>query len=235
VLASLVTVKCGCVMASLSYITVISRSSSFNRGLPVVGPEGAKNAPGHKNTENLTLHAPPIFILNIAIILSLVPSSLQSKRSTSLCLRKRMLLSKTALALLVLLSCSLESSVSFTSPLRRNLQASAPTSNLPLTDRTQQRMVASTEPTSVADMQRGIGGRLEDAFESAKERGEAALVTFVTAGYPRAEGKAVPLSSYHSDMLESFSYMISASCFAGMNFRHSGYPVGHARGRRLSD
>jgi len=33
-------------------------------------------------------------------------------------------------------------------------------------------------------MQRGIGGRIEDAFEAAKERGEAAFVTFVTAGYP---------------------------------------------------
>lgn len=38
-------------------------------------------------------------------------------------------------------------------------------------------------------MQRGIGGRIEDAFESAKERGEAAFVTFVTAGYPRKEGE----------------------------------------------
>lgn len=38
-------------------------------------------------------------------------------------------------------------------------------------------------------MQRGIGGRIEDAFESAKERGEAAFVTFVTAGYPRSQGE----------------------------------------------
>lgn len=49
-------------------------------------------------------------------------------------------------------------------------------------------MVASTEAQSIADMKRGIGGRLEDAFESAKERGEAAFITFVTAGYPRSEG-----------------------------------------------
>jgi tryptophan synthase len=37
-------------------------------------------------------------------------------------------------------------------------------------------------------MERGIGGRIEDAFESAKQRGEAAFVTFVTAGYPSAKG-----------------------------------------------
>jgi hypothetical protein len=49
-------------------------------------------------------------------------------------------------------------------------------------------MVTTSEPIAVADMQRGIGGRLEDAFESAKERGESAFVTFVTAGYPRAQG-----------------------------------------------
>lgn len=49
-------------------------------------------------------------------------------------------------------------------------------------------MVSKTsEPIAVADMRRGIGGRLEDAFESAKERGESAFVTFVTAGYPRAQ------------------------------------------------
>ncbi|KAI2509606.1 pyridoxal-phosphate dependent enzyme [Fragilaria crotonensis] len=46
---------------------------------------------------------------------------------------------------------------------------------------------SDSSSVSVADMQRGIGGRIEDAFESAKERGEAAFVTFVTAGYPRSE------------------------------------------------
>ena len=35
----------------------------------------------------------------------------------------------------------------------------------------------------------GYGGRIEEAFASAKAKGEAAFVTFVTAGYPRAEGK----------------------------------------------
>lgn len=52
----------------------------------------------------------------------------------------------------------------------------------------QLRMVSSTERIAVADMERGIGGRIEQAFESAKERGEAAFVTFVTAGYPTKDG-----------------------------------------------
>jgi len=47
--------------------------------------------------------------------------------------------------------------------------------------------VASTEAISVADMERGVGGRLEEAFGSAKARGEAAFVAFITAGYPRKE------------------------------------------------
>ena len=38
-------------------------------------------------------------------------------------------------------------------------------------------------------MERGIGGRIVDAFANAKERGEAAFVTFVTAGFPTAAGK----------------------------------------------
>lgn len=41
----------------------------------------------------------------------------------------------------------------------------------------------------VAKMERGVGGRIEDAFAAAKERGEAAFITFVTAGYPSAAGK----------------------------------------------
>lgn len=38
-------------------------------------------------------------------------------------------------------------------------------------------------------MERGVGGRIEDAFAAAKERGEAAFITFVTAGYPSAKGR----------------------------------------------
>ncbi|MGK3743799.1 MAG: hypothetical protein ACI8RD_014159 [Bacillariaceae sp.] len=46
----------------------------------------------------------------------------------------------------------------------------------------------TSEAISVADMERGMGGRIESAFESAKERGEAAFVAFITAGYPAKEG-----------------------------------------------
>ena len=51
--------------------------------------------------------------------------------------------------------------------------------------------VASTEAISVADMERGIGGRLEEAFATAKDKGEAAFIAFITAGYPRKEGTFV--------------------------------------------
>jgi len=47
--------------------------------------------------------------------------------------------------------------------------------------------VASTETIAVVDMERGMGGRLEEAFETAKEKGEAAFVAFITAGYPAKE------------------------------------------------
>ena len=51
-------------------------------------------------------------------------------------------------------------------------------------------MVASAEtPLAAADMERGMGGRIEEAFAAAKEKGEAAFVTFITAGYPAKEGK----------------------------------------------
>ena len=40
----------------------------------------------------------------------------------------------------------------------------------------------------VANMERGFGGRIETAFETAKIKGEAAFVSFITAGYPTAEG-----------------------------------------------
>lgn len=48
--------------------------------------------------------------------------------------------------------------------------------------------VASADTITVADMERGVGGRIEAAFEAAKEKGEAAFVTFITAGYPTAQG-----------------------------------------------
>lgn len=39
-----------------------------------------------------------------------------------------------------------------------------------------------------SDLKTVMGGRIEEAFRAAKERGEAAFVTFVTAGYPAAKG-----------------------------------------------
>mmetsp|Transcript_16574 Transcript_16574/g.29949 ORF Transcript_16574/g.29949 Transcript_16574/m.29949 type:complete len:739 (-) Transcript_16574:72-2288(-) len=84
-------------------------------------------------------------------------------------------LQKSVLVLLVWLDCIIESTFAFSSSaVRQGVKAT-------------QLHVASTEPISVANMQRGIGGRIENAFEAAKGRGEAAFVTFVTAGYPRAE------------------------------------------------
>ena len=55
--------------------------------------------------------------------------------------------------------------------------------------------VASTEPISVVNMERGMGGRLEEAFENAKTRGEAAFVAFITAGYPAKEGMFLSIES----------------------------------------
>jgi len=37
-------------------------------------------------------------------------------------------------------------------------------------------------------MRRGMGGRIEESFATAKENGRAAFVSFVTAGYPTAQG-----------------------------------------------
>ena len=37
-------------------------------------------------------------------------------------------------------------------------------------------------------MERGFGGRIVDAFANAKEKNEAAFITFVTAGYPTPQG-----------------------------------------------
>jgi len=53
--------------------------------------------------------------------------------------------------------------------------------------------VASVETPSVADMEKGVGGRIEDAFQAAKLKGEAAFVTFITAGYPAAKGTSYAL------------------------------------------
>ena len=54
--------------------------------------------------------------------------------------------------------------------------------------------VANVEAPPVSSMERGVGGRIEEAFAAAKEKGEAAFVTFVTAGYPTADGKLEKIS-----------------------------------------
>jgi hypothetical protein len=55
------------------------------------------------------------------------------------------------------------------------------------------RSVASSSTDStlvdISDLGRGMGGRIEDAFAASKAKGEAAFITFVTAGYPTAQGK----------------------------------------------
>ena len=43
--------------------------------------------------------------------------------------------------------------------------------------------------SAVQSMERGLNGRIEEAFAQAKERGEAAFVTFVTAGFPEKNGE----------------------------------------------
>ena len=48
--------------------------------------------------------------------------------------------------------------------------------------------VASADTMSVAGMERGVGGRIEAAFEASKEKGEATFISFITAGYPTRQG-----------------------------------------------
>ena len=43
--------------------------------------------------------------------------------------------------------------------------------------------------SAAQSMERGHNGRIEEAFAQAKERGEAAFVTFVTAGFPEKNGE----------------------------------------------
>lgn len=65
----------------------------------------------------------------------------------------------------------------------------------------------------VSSMQRGHDGRIEEAFAQAKERGEAAFVTFVTAGFPVKEGEI-----YYYIMCGSCLFVcdLMRSCFWGM-------------------
>ena len=69
--------------------------------------------------------------------------------------------------------------------------------------------VASTDSINIAEMERGVGGRIEEAFGAAKERGEAAFVTFITAGYPNAQGTTLgawKLRNFYSKCMELYSH-----------------------------
>eukprot|EP00986_Skeletonema_menzelii_P006613 scaffold2525_cov183-Skeletonema_menzelii.AAC.3 len=49
--------------------------------------------------------------------------------------------------------------------------------------------IINRKMSAVQSMERGHNGRIEEAFAQAKERGEAAFVTFVTAGFPEKIGE----------------------------------------------
>ena len=51
--------------------------------------------------------------------------------------------------------------------------------------------------SAVQSMARGHNGRIEEAFAQAKERGEAAFVTFVTAGFPEKDGESIHCYYFH--------------------------------------
>jgi hypothetical protein len=97
---------------------------------------------------------------------------------------------------------------------------------------------------------RGMGGRIEDAFAASKAKGEAAFITFVTAGYPTAQGKrartnlGLSLSLFlvrslfavvcktavnsHTCLFHPFLPLYSFHCPSDRYARHS---LGHAGGR----
>ena len=50
--------------------------------------------------------------------------------------------------------------------------------------------------SAVDSMERGHNGRIEQAFAQAKERGDAAFITFVTAGFPDKDGEFIISNIY---------------------------------------
>jgi hypothetical protein len=50
-------------------------------------------------------------------------------------------------------------------------------------------------------MEQGVGGRIEAAFEASKEKGEAAFISFITAGYPTAQGAYFEFFSIACDVV----------------------------------
>jgi tryptophan synthase alpha subunit len=61
-------------------------------------------------------------------------------------------------------------------------------------------------------MEQGVGGRIEAAFEASKEKGEAAFISFITAGYPTAQGAYFEFFSYLAMRFQGSSYFESNIC-----------------------
>ena len=80
-------------------------------------------------------------------------------------------------------------------------------------------------------MPRGIGGRIEDAFVDVKKKGEAAFVTFTTAGYPTKDG-VYSLVYDPPDYSVNIIFRIThTKCF----LRYTIHSHGNARGWSNSD
>ena len=86
------------------------------------------------------------------------------------------------------------SPIAFTATKHQSSLTSNPVHTTSRTASSALNMVAAPieKTVDVSKMERGVGGRIEEAFAQAKERGEAAFVTFVTAGYPSAKGTCYP-------------------------------------------
>ncbi len=69
--------------------------------------------------------------------------------------------------------------------------------------------------SAIESMPRGIDGRIEEAFAKCKERGEAAFVTFVTAGFPVKEGEFICLYGWRVDLLERVDFVMLGLCCWG--------------------
>jgi hypothetical protein len=88
-----------------------------------------------------------------------------------------------------LLPRSFRRSLLFTSPTKLALQLLLLHSTAFANQSAHPPHITSIQTKMAASMARGLNGRIEEAFASAKERGEAAFVTFVTAGFPSKDGE----------------------------------------------
>jgi hypothetical protein len=73
--------------------------------------------------------------------------------------------------------------------------------------------VASADISSIAAMERGVGGRIEAAFEASKEKGEAAFISFITAGYPTAQGAYFEFFAIACDEVSGVIHTTSSQTF----------------------